>query len=606
VYFFKSEQPNILFILTDDLGAADVSFNYPLINPGKEPPIKTPTLDRFANEGTILRNYYTDNMCGPSRNAILTSRWTHQLGNPFPFKMEAGSLNDTYRTVAMEFQDRGYKTAMFGKWGIDIADLFVNENAEWVDRGRGRGYGPTKRGFDVFEGHLSSGVEHYLHHTRTSIGMTCDHHRFDEHGRKSAPGKPGAPGEIPCPIGEYSTDTTTRTTIDFLRDPKTRDQPFFLSLSFFAPHNPIQAPEQFIQAPHCQKLHSWKRRTYCGMVGTVDDAVKRITDVLDELGLLDSTIIVFTSDNGAYPLVAGSNYPYRGGKLTIFEGGLHVPAFIYGPKFNIPIGKLHQPYTAHVDWGPTLLSLADETSESPSGSAFIDDVDGMNLLPSLRDEPNASVRTNFLLHQNVLAPQYVYYQNDLKLLYNSVELSGHQAYLFPEPDTEFYLHSSLRTWDLVVAEWFCAFLRNNIPLEPPPPYAVHGIVAQLNTPLKHLKQWTWRVSTGEPITNSGLYLPMADLEWEWDRIRLHNVTEDPSESNDIKDEHKEEIEKMILHLKEVTKTMPPQTYAQYYYFNKLVNFLYIVMYLAFFLIICTPLCTCYCCMRCRRSKQKRD
>ena len=68
----------------------------------------------------------------------------------------------------------------------------------------------------------------------------------------------------------YSTDTTTRTAIDFLRDPRTKDQPFFLSLSYFAPHNPIQAPEQFIQAPHCQKLHSWKRRTYCGMVGTVN------------------------------------------------------------------------------------------------------------------------------------------------------------------------------------------------------------------------------------------------------------------------------------------------------------------------------------------------
>jgi len=506
----------------------------------------------------------------------------------------------------MEFQDRGYKTAMFGKWGIDVADLFVSEEGEWVDRGRGRGYGPTKRGFDIFEGHLTSGIEHYLHHTRTTEGMTCDHHRFDENGRKSAPGWSGALGEIPCPIGEYSTDTTTRTAIDFLRDPRTKDQPFFLSLSYFAPHNPIQAPEQFIQAPHCQKLHSWKRRTYCGMVGTVDAAVKQITDVLDELGLLDSTIIVFTSDNGAYPLVAGSNYPYRGGKLTIFEGGIHVPAFIYGPKFNIPVGKLHEPYTAHIDWGPTLLSLADESVESPIESAFIDEVDGMNLLPSLRDEPKASVRTNFLLHQNVLAPQYVYFDGDLKLLYNEHFSFGRD--LYPEPDTEFSVHSSLRKWDLILINFLIdkVIPIGQFTLE----YAlfiIRGIIYTIiSGEFENYNNWIWTVHGGDPITADGTYLPTTDWEWEWDRIRLHNVTADPSESNNIKNEHKEEIEEMIRHLKVVTKTMPPQTYAQYFYFNKLVNFLYILIYLVFFLMLCIPLCTCYCCLGCRRSKQKRD
>ena len=141
------------------LGAADVSFNYKLINPGREPPISTPVLDRFANGGTILTNYYTDNICGPSRNAILTSRWTHQIGNPFPFRGDRGSLADTYRTIAMEFQARGYTTAMFGKWGIDVADLLVDETEDgnWAEGGSGRNFGPLKRGFDVFEGSLKSG-----------------------------------------------------------------------------------------------------------------------------------------------------------------------------------------------------------------------------------------------------------------------------------------------------------------------------------------------------------------------------------------------------------------------------------------------------------------
>ena len=93
------------------------------------------------------------------------------------------------------------------------------------------------------------------------------------------------------------------------------------------------------------------------------------------------------------------------GKNSIFEGGVRVPAFIYGPNFNVPSGKLHKKFTAHIDWGPTLLSIIDEASSNSHISNFIDDVDGMNFMPSIRKEPQAKERTRFLLHQNVLAPQ---------------------------------------------------------------------------------------------------------------------------------------------------------------------------------------------------------
>ena len=96
-----------------------------------------------------------------------------------------------------------------------------------------------------------------------------DHHRFDELGRRSAPGWEGAPGNFSCPEGEYSSHTTTRTAIEFLKDPKRKDKPFFMELSYFAPHAPTEAPEENIQTPQCQKLHGWRRQTYCGQVGTV-------------------------------------------------------------------------------------------------------------------------------------------------------------------------------------------------------------------------------------------------------------------------------------------------------------------------------------------------
>ena len=93
------------------------------------------------------------------------------------------------------------------------------------------------------------------------------------------------------------------------------------------------------------------------------------------------------------------------GKNSIFEGGVRVPAFIYGPKFNIPSGEVHSKFTAHIDWGPTLLSIIDDTTSSHHISSFMNQVDGINFMPSIRKQEDAKERTRFLLHQNVLAPQ---------------------------------------------------------------------------------------------------------------------------------------------------------------------------------------------------------
>ena len=295
----KPVKPNILFILGDDLGYADVSWN--------NPEMITPHLHKLARQGVILDQFYAQPKCSPSRAALLTGIY------PYKMSMQRGSIGDfrptgvptILPTLPQLLKRAGYSTHLVGKWHVG----YCHED-----------YTPNKRGFDTFFGALSQQADHYtrIHEINRFIGAGYDLWR---NGNISYEGK-----------GKYSTHLWEEETISLINSMNS-SSPWFIQLAPTAAHTPFQAPDQYSKLYVKQRKNKWNG-TYDdeivrkGMVTSLDESVGKIVDVLKSKGLYDNTVIVFSSDNGA-GLHAG-NAPLRGKKGEIFEGGVRVPAFIHG------------------------------------------------------------------------------------------------------------------------------------------------------------------------------------------------------------------------------------------------------------------------------------
>lgn len=308
-----SPKPNILYILADDLGWADVGFH------GDE--IKTPRLDQLAASGTRLEQFYVQPVCSPTRAAFLTGRYPIRLGLQVgvirPWAQYGLPLDE--RTLPQALKEAGYATAISGKW-----HLGQNNPA----------YLPTHRGFDHQYGHYCGAIDYFTH--KRNGGH--DWHRDDRANYDQG----------------YSTFLIAREAVRLLeaQDPA---QPFFLYVPFNAVHAPHQVPEKY-KEPYAHLKEP--RRTYAGMVAAMDEAVGRIVDALDKTGLRRNTLILFSSDNGGpSPGRVTSNGPLRAGKGTLYEGGTRVPAFAAW-EGHIPAGAIANEPMHMVDWYPTLLKLA--------------------------------------------------------------------------------------------------------------------------------------------------------------------------------------------------------------------------------------------------------
>lgn len=306
-------KPNIVLIVADDMGYADAGFNG-----GRE--IKTPNLDKLAREGSVLKSFYVQPVCSPTRSALMTGRYPTATGVYSVVRPNAPwGLKLQERTLAAALREAGYETAICGKWHLGE---FQPE------------YRPMQRGFDHQYG-LWFGAIDYFTHLRDG---QLDWHRDDQ----------------PCDDQGYSTNLLAREACRRIRE-KQPDKPLFLYLPFNAVHSPHQVPDRYLE-PYSQL--KGVRRTYAGMLSAMDEAVGQVVDALDENGLRKNTLIVFTSDNGGpQPGKVTDNGPLRAGKGTIFEGGVRVCAFATWPG-RIPAGKaINEPLHA-VDWYPTLVSLA--------------------------------------------------------------------------------------------------------------------------------------------------------------------------------------------------------------------------------------------------------
>ena len=302
-------RPNILVFISDDMG-----WGQPGFNGGTQVP--TPNMDRIANEGVKLTQFYVHPVCSPTRASLLTGRypWKNGMEGRVGWVSSWGMLVDE-RTIAEALRDAGYATWMVGKWHL----------GQWR-----REHLPRQRGFDHFYGLYSALIDSYIH-DRSGI---FDWHR---NGR-------------PVVESGYSTFLLADEAIRLI-ERHDGSHPFFLYLPFNAPHEPHAAPSRFIS--HYNNQSNPLQRA---MVEAMDVAMGRVMDALDRKGVLDDTLIMFLNDNGG-PGSAGRNRPYRGGKEEFWEGGIRVPAALRWPA-RIPAGSESDALLHVVDLFPTFAGLA--------------------------------------------------------------------------------------------------------------------------------------------------------------------------------------------------------------------------------------------------------
>ncbi|XP_002741217.1 arylsulfatase I-like [Saccoglossus kowalevskii] len=324
----SSKQPNIIFILADDLGWDDVSFH------GSHQ-IPTPNIDELAYSGVLLHNYYVQPVCTPTRGALLTGRYPMHLGLQHfvitPNEPVGLPLNET--TLPTYLKKLGYSTHMVGKWHLGF---FAKE------------YTPTYRGFDSHYGYFLGHQDYYTHNALWNNQWGFDlRHNMDL--QRST-------------FGEYGPELFTTQAEKLIYD-HDHKKPLFLYFAHQAVHYGNSGPNgTLLEAPYkytsrFPHIADHQRRIYAGMVSALDDSVGNITRALKKSGLYNNSIIVFSTDNGGPHECEAFNTPLRGTKNTLWEGGIRGAAFIHSVLLEKPKrvceGMMHV-----VDWLPTMYHVA--------------------------------------------------------------------------------------------------------------------------------------------------------------------------------------------------------------------------------------------------------
>ena len=386
--------PNIVLIVTDDMGFNDIS----LYNGGAgDGSVQTPSIDALAEQGVTFTNGYAANaVCSPSRAAIMTGRYSTRFGfefTPFwrtgatifqwmndlnpssiPILFDAENIDNmkpilelglpaSEITIAELLQKRGYYTALIGKWHLgSVGDM-----------------APIKQGFDNSL-ELAGGL--YLPENHPEVvnakvsGDPIDNMVWAT-GRYAVRFKPSANGDEEFQPKGYVTDYYTDEAIKVIEN--NRHRPFFLYLAHWGIHNPLQASREDYDALSHIKDH--RLRVYSAMIRAVDRSVARVTQSLADNGLAENTLVIFTSDNGGagYIGLPDINKPYRGWKLNHFEGGTHVPFMAKWPA-QINAGSQLDAAIHHNDIFTTIAAAAKIAVPTDR------QIDGVDLLPYIRKE----------------------------------------------------------------------------------------------------------------------------------------------------------------------------------------------------------------------------
>lgn len=348
-----SSRPNIIFIVADDLGYADLGC-YGARAAGFGP--VSPTLDALAAGGLRLTQGYSNSpVCSPTRFALMTARYQYRLRGAAEEPINSQSRGSTtlglppeHPTLPSLLRGAGYRTALMGKWHLGYPPAF----------------GPLRSGYEEFFGPMSGGVDYFTH-----CSSSGQHDLYL--------------GAQEQPQDGYLTDLITEHALDYvarMAPGAKAGTPFFLSLHYTAPHWPWETRDDQALAPqlhrHLFHLHGGSIHSYRRMIHHMDEGIGRLMALLAQHGLTRDTLLVFTSDNGGERF--SDNWPLVGGKMDLTEGGIRVPWIAHWPAVIAPGGVSAQTCMT-MDWSATLLDAA---AVAPDADYPLD---GKSLMPLLRE-----------------------------------------------------------------------------------------------------------------------------------------------------------------------------------------------------------------------------
>ena len=343
-------RPNLIFIVADDLGYADLG-----CYGGRDAefgPV-SPVLDSMAAHGLRFTQGYSNSpVCSPTRFALMTARWQYRLRGaaeePINSRSRGSStlgLPPEHPTLPSLLRHAGYRTALIGKWHLGYPPAF----------------GPLASGYEEFFGPMSGGVDYFTH--ADSAGR---HDLYEGTAERATDG--------------YLTDLITQRALDWVQRMAKGNAPFFLSLHYTAPHWPWETRDDRELAHNLKgslfHLAGGNIHTYRRMIHHMDEGIGQLLDTLRQLGQMDNTLLVFTSDNGGERF--SDNWPLVGGKMDLTEGGIRVPYIAHWPAV-IPAGAVSAQHCLTMDWSATLLDAAGVMAHADHP------LDGVSMLPVLRD-----------------------------------------------------------------------------------------------------------------------------------------------------------------------------------------------------------------------------
>lgn len=499
----SSNPPNIILIVADDLGYNDVGFH------GSE--IYTPCLDELAQSGVSLENYYVQPSCTPSRGQLLTGRYgihTGLLLNIQPLEPLCLPLDEV--TLAQKLKEQNYKTHMLGKWHLG------HYRKECT---------PTHRGFDSFYGiHLGSG-DHYSH-WKTKYNNRYSPSGYDFWRNENVSWSEGR-------FYGYSTALYRDEALKIVSNHDPKD-PLFIYLSFQAPHGPLQVPQSWL--PHYGHIRDTKRRKFAGMVTALDSSVGELVESLKERGLWDNTVLVFTTDNGGQIVNGGNNWPLRGGKGSLWEGGIRGVAFVNSPLLTLP-GRASKRLMHVTDWFPTLIGLS---GGNLNGSKPLDGFDQWESISGNKKSPRKEILHN-------IKPT---------MMRNRNKLSRHHPYCWK------YLpiaRLACRRQDVSNPLTMCAQeYRQNSCFE-----YNNGLWCSRAA----IRRGRWKLLVGAQKPGNWIASPSdktwcSTLEKNKKLIQLYNIKTDPLEKTDVSKKYPNKVAKLMARLEKYRRSSVPHLKAE--------------------------------------------
>jgi len=331
-------KPNIVIILADDMGWADVGYHGARTS--------TPNIDRLASTGVRLENFHVCPLCSPTRAGLMTGRWPIRsgMGEAVITPWRPYGLPSSERTLADLLAGAGYeRRGIVGKWHLGHYQ---------------KKYLPLNRGFTSFYGFYNGAFDYFTHKREGELDW---HRNFET-----------------CRDEGYTTDLIGQEAVRFIEQ-SPAGKPFFLYVPFNAPHLPLQAKEE--DNAKYAHIEDEKKRTYAAMVDSMDQSIGKILEAIDAKGMADNTFVLFMSDNGA--IQYGDNGPWRSSKGSVYEGGVRVPAAVRWPA-GIRGGRVVDAMMGFIDVYPTVKRIVGVTGPDPNpldGQDMLDVIRGQALAP---------------------------------------------------------------------------------------------------------------------------------------------------------------------------------------------------------------------------------